>query len=79
MDTNEFLKQFGWQISQDTKEVGFDGTFQSGFRAFSDGLQPSSNDPAFQAGYNAAREAFRLILKRREEAYGRYRQLTIPF
>jgi hypothetical protein len=75
MDINEFLKQYGFQLSMHNEGDSFDDDFCAGINAFVGSLPYSRGNRNQRAGYQAAQHAARIISRLRREALNTHQQL----
>jgi len=74
----EVVSQLAWQVKS-SEDEGHNGAFFTGVSRFVRGLPLDSNEAYQRDGYNAAREALTIIIKRRSESKARYQQTTLKF
>lgn len=74
----EVVSQLAWQVKE-SEDAGHNGAFYTGVSRFVRGLPLDGTSPYQRDGYNAAREALTVIIKRRSESKARYQQGTLKF
>lgn len=74
----EVVSQLSWQVKE-SEDEGHNGAFFTGISRFVRGLPLDGKCPYQRDGYEAAREALTVIIKRRAQSLARYQQGTLKF
>jgi len=74
---NEFLAEFGLELTREDSGGSFDERFCRGISNFSRGLQPNRNDAVEFEGWKAGRAAYKVLSTYRRTALETANQLSL--